>query len=61
MTFCPALSPPRRPKVFSDGRQAPIDRNDRARVMFLANAARCRGEITRAAVDILRALLFVLA
>lgn len=48
----------RRAKVFTDGRQAPIDRNDRARVMALAEAARRQGRITRAAVDILRALLF---
>jgi hypothetical protein len=52
---------PRRPKLFTDGRQTPIDRNDRARVMFLARAARRNGAITRAAVDILAALLFVFA
>ena len=52
---------PRRAKVFSDGRQTPIDRNDRARVMLLAEAARRKGEITRAAVDVLRALLFQFA
>jgi alkylated DNA nucleotide flippase Atl1 len=51
----------KRPKLFTDGRQTPLDRNDRARVMFLARAARHRGEITRAAVDILAALLFVFA
>jgi hypothetical protein len=48
---------PRRRKVFSDGRQTPIDRNDRARVLLLADAARRRGEITHSAVAILRALL----
>ncbi len=52
---------PRRAKLFTDGRQIPIDRNDRARVMFLAEVARRKGEITRAAVDILRALLFTFA
>jgi hypothetical protein len=51
----------KRPKLFTDGRQTPVDRNDRARVMFLARAARHRGEITRAAVDILGALLFQFA
>jgi alkylated DNA nucleotide flippase Atl1 len=52
---------PARKKVFGDGRQTPIDRNDRARIMFLARAARKRGEITRAAVDVLEALLFTFA
>jgi hypothetical protein len=52
---------PKRPKLFTDGRQTPIDRNDRARVMFLARAARRNGLLTRAAVDILSALLFVFA
>jgi Helix-turn-helix domain len=52
---------PRRLKLFTDGRQTPIDRNDRARVMFLARAARRNGLLTRAAVDILGALLFVFA
>ena len=52
---------PRRPKLFTDGRQAPVDPNDRARVMVLADAARRDGRITRAAVDILRALLFTFA
>lgn len=51
----------KRPKLFTDGRQTPIDRNDRARVMFLARAARRNGLLTRAAVDILGALLFVFA
>jgi len=51
----------RRAKLFTDGKQTPIDRNDRARVMFLAEVARRKGEITRAAVDILRALLFKFA
>ena len=49
--------PKRREKHFTDGRQAPIDRTDRARVMALADAARRRGEITYYAVEILRALL----
>ena len=52
---------PRRAKLFTDGRQTPVDRNDRARVMFLAEVARRKGDITRAAVDILRALLFKFA
>ena len=52
---------PRRPKLFTDGRQAPVDPNDRARVMVLADAARRDGRITRAAVDILRSLLFTFA
>src|SRR5271157_6294305 len=52
---------PRRPKVFTDGKQAPIDRNDRARVVALADAARRDGRITRAAEDIFRALLFTFA
>ena len=52
---------PRRAKLFTDGKQTPIDRNDRARVMCLAEVARRKGEITRAAVDILRALLFTFA
>jgi hypothetical protein len=47
----------RRKKVFSDGRQPPIDRNDRARVMALAHAARRKREITHSAVGILWALL----
>ncbi len=51
----------RRAKLFTDGRQSPIDKNDRARVMCLAEVARRKGEITRAAVDILRALLFKFA
>jgi len=51
----------KRPKLFTDGRQTPLDRNDRSRVMFLARAARRNGAITRAAVDILAALLFVFA
>jgi hypothetical protein len=52
---------PKRPKLFTNGRQTPIDRNDRARVMFLARAARRKGLLTRAAVDILAALLFQFA
>jgi hypothetical protein len=51
----------KREKLFTDGRQTPIDRNDRARMMFLADAAWRKGEITSAAVDILRALLFQFA
>ncbi len=51
----------RRKKVFGDGRQTPVDRNDRARVMFLARTARKNGFITRAAVEILEALLFTFA
>jgi hypothetical protein len=46
---------PRRKKLFTDGKQSPIDRNDRARVMWLGQLARRQGQITRAAVDILRA------
>jgi len=57
----PAYLRPRRAKLFTDGRQTPVDRNDRARGMFLAHAARRRGEITRAAVDIFHALLFKFA
>jgi hypothetical protein len=53
----PSRPRPSRRKVFSDGRQTPIDRNDRARVLLLADAARRRGEITHGAVAILRALL----
>jgi hypothetical protein len=48
----------RRPKLFTDGRQTPLDRNDRARLLFLAKAARRRGELTRAAVEIFEALLY---
>jgi hypothetical protein len=48
----------KRPKAFTDGRQRPINRNDRARLLFLAKAARHRGELTRAAVDIFEALLY---
>jgi Helix-turn-helix domain len=61
MSFYQPLSRPRRPKLFTDGRQTPLDRNDRARLMSLARAARHRGQLTRAAVDILRALLFQFA
>jgi hypothetical protein len=64
MSFAQALPThlrPRRAKLFTDGRQTPVDRNDRARGMFLAHAARRRGEITRAAVDIFHALLFKFA
>ncbi len=51
----------RRPKVFTDGRQRPIDPADRRRVMHLAHEARRRGDITRAGVDIVQALLFKFA
>ncbi len=64
MSFVQALPThlrPRRAKLFTDGKQTPIDRNDRARMMALAEIARRKGEITRAAVDILRALLFKFA
>ena len=64
MSFAQALPThlrPRRAKLFTDGRQTPVDRNARARGMFLAHAARRRGEITRAAVDIFHALLFKFA
>ena len=60
-TTLPAHLRPRRAKLFTDGRQTPIDRNDRARGMWLAQMARRRGEITRAAVDIFRAFLFTFA
>jgi hypothetical protein len=53
-----ALPKRRRPKLFTDGRQRPVDRNDRARLLFLAKAARRRGELTRAAVEIFEALLY---
>ena len=52
---------PRRAKIFTDGKQSPIDRNDRARVMFLAQLARRKGQCTRAGVEILRALLYAFA
>lgn len=48
----------KRDKRFTDGRGRPIDRNDRARLVFLAKAARRRGELTRAAVEIFEALLY---
>ena len=60
-TTLPAHLRPRRAKLFTDGRQTPIDRDDRARGMWLAQMARRRGEITRAAVDIFRAFLFTFA
>jgi hypothetical protein len=56
-----ANSRPGRRKAFTDGRQDPIDRNDRAKLMHLAELSRRRGAITRAAVDIMRALLFQFA
>jgi hypothetical protein len=56
-----ANSRPGRRKLFTSGKQAPISRDDRARVMLLADASRRRGNITRAAVDIMRALLFQFA
>ncbi len=64
MSFVQALPShlrPRRAKLFTDGRQTPVDRNDRARMMALAESARRKGAITRAAVDIFRALLFKFA
>jgi hypothetical protein len=41
--------------------QRPVDRNDRARLLFIAKAARHRGELTRAAVEIFEALLYAFA
>ena len=58
MSFIGKIKQAKRQKVFTDGKQTPIDRNDRARVMALAHSSRRKGEITRAAVDILRALLY---
>lgn len=52
---------PGRRKLFTSGKQTPIDRNDRAKLMHLAEESRRRGSITRAAVDIMRALLFTFA
>ncbi len=49
---------PTREKRFTDGRQRPIDRNDRARLLFLAKAARRRGDLTRAAIEIFEALIY---
>jgi hypothetical protein len=60
MSFERANSRPRA-KRFTDGRQDPVDRNDRARLMHMAEASRRRGNVTRAAVDILRALLYQFA
>ncbi len=48
----------KREKRFTDGRKRPVDRNDRARLLFLAKAARRRGELTRAAVEVFEALLY---
>ena len=56
----PAM-PRRRAKAFTDGRQRPLDRNLRARLMHLAKAARRARTITRASVDILEALIFTFA
>jgi len=62
MSFANAYArPARRAKVFTDGRQRPIDRNLRARIMHRAKAARRAGDLTRAAVDVLEALLFQFA
>jgi hypothetical protein len=61
MSFLPANARPGRRKLFTSGRQPPIDRNDRAKLMLLADESRRRGNITRAAVDIMRALLFQFA
>jgi hypothetical protein len=58
MSYIGKIKQAKRSKVFTDGKQTPIDRNDRARVMFLAHTARGKREITRAAVDILRVLLY---
>jgi hypothetical protein len=59
--FEPANARPGRRKIFGTGRQSSIDRNDRARVMLLADASRRRGNITIAAVDVIRALLYKFA
>ena len=48
----------RRAKIFGPGRGRPIDRNARARLMHQALAKRRRRIITRADLDVLRALLF---
>src|ERR1017187_9417267 len=61
MSFIGEIKQAKRQKVFTDGKQTPIDRNDRARVMALAHSSRRKGEITRAAVDIVRALLYQFA
>lgn len=47
-----------RPTRRTDGRQTPIDPNDRARVIAEAEAARRDGRLTSACVDILRSLLY---
>lgn len=52
------MSYPKRKKLFFDGRQHPIDGNDRARIIVLADAAWRKGRITRAALDVIRALLY---
>ena len=61
MSYIGKIKQAKRQKVFTDGKQTPIDRNDRARVMALAHSARKQHKITRAAVDILRALLYKFA
>ena len=61
MRFIGKIKQVKRQKVFTDGKQAPIDRNDRARVMALAHSVRKQHKITRAGVDILRALLYKFA
>jgi hypothetical protein len=48
----------RRAKIFGQGRGRPIDRNARARIMHRACVLRGRRTITRADLDVLRALLF---
>ena len=53
-------APHRRAKIFTR-RQRPIDRNLRARLMHLARCARRARQITRANVDILKALVFAFA
>ena len=56
-----SLSRFKRAKVFTDGKQTPLDRNDRARVMSLARIARREGHITFSAIEILNTLLFTFA
>ncbi len=51
----------KRTKVFSDGRQDPVGRSDRGRIIWIAETHRRFGRITRAAVDVLRALIYVFA
>jgi len=51
----------KRRAVFTDGRQAPLDDNDRTKLMALAQAARLAGKITRAGNDIMEALVYKFA